>query len=1218
MRPQAILNWTTFNVGAQTTLNFNQQGNANWVALNRVSASTAPSQILGNINAVGQVYVINQNGIIFGGNSQINVGSLIASSANITDQQLLTNGIYSTQNGGNYQASFTGAGGKIIVEQGALITTAAPASVTSGGGFVLLMGTEVDNAGSIATPMGQTQFAAGDNFVLRQGFGTTGNQNSTTRGNEVAPLLSAGSTSGTVDNTGLIFSQQGDITLAGHTITQDGILLSTTSVNQRGTIHLLNSATDATGSVTLTGNSLTLILPELDSTATALNSQRAALIAASAPNVLATGQFNNLSTLADRQDQSRVEIVTGGTVDFQNGSQTMAQGGQVAVSASQRVFAETGSTIDVSGTNAAPLPMSSNEISVNIQGNELRDSPQNRDSGALLNKNVWIDVRDPILVPAGTGGYVTDRYYTPGGLLEVSGYLNNTGHTIGEWTAVGGTITLSAPQVVAQQGSTFNISGGSVSYAGGNILSSNLMGSDGRIYSLDNAPAGMTFVGLAGGFVRTHNINGQLDPSLTEYWVSPGGKGSTSSVYEAGYIVGRDAGSLILSTPTSVFAGDIVADVITGTQQISARPTGVTDGYTLSQNIVPLAGTLALGQYSGIGPAGGYTTAVTFGTAATSVADSLAPTSALPGNVANTAYFDAPTFNSFNLGGLNVATKGSIAVDAPLTFAPGAQVKLIAPTVDVAANVTAPSGSITVTNILNGASSATALTRAGGGAQLTLEAGVTIDTSDLWVNAALDWNSAPGLAFLNGGNVTFDSTQNVTLATGSTIDVSSGGAVLPTGKTQGGKGGNVTLIADDPAASTTSTAPLVLGGTIRGIGVNGGGTLKLAASGVLVAPAGTATAAGQLLLTPDLFSTGFSNYDINGTGGVTVATGTNVTVVEPVYRFTTESFAAPTGSDPSVALQAWLPPTYIENPIKAQLTQRAGASLVLRSVINQGGGDLTIGQGAAISVDPGQSVTLDAFGQITVDGAITAHSGAIKIISEANYGTLAGRDFNASGNLRGRSIWIGGDAVLDVSGQATTALDLSGRAYGIAGNGGSIQIGGVAGADPRGALISTSSFVVIRAGTVLDADGASAVIDLNAGTNPGRLGTGGNLGAPFAIGGRAARSRSTPQAASTTTERCERHPAAPARPAVACRSRSKRRSMPTAWGAPFPRPRRSRASSRSRRASSLQACRTICAGNESVRTQVRPGDGERRRHRGRRFRQCLLVLARRVPNLLAT
>ncbi|KTS81289.1 hypothetical protein RSA31_22520, partial [Pantoea dispersa] len=89
------------------------------------------------------------------------------------------------------------------------------------------------------------------------------------------------------------------------------------------------------------------------------------------------------------------------------------------------------------------LPVSANAIKVNVQGNELRDSPQNRDSGTLLNSNMWIDARDLTLVPAGTGGYATDRYYTAGGLLEVSGYLNNTGHKISEWTAVGGTITLS-------------------------------------------------------------------------------------------------------------------------------------------------------------------------------------------------------------------------------------------------------------------------------------------------------------------------------------------------------------------------------------------------------------------------------------------------------------------------------------------------------------------------------------------------------------------------------------------------------------------------------------------------------------------------------------------------------------------------------------------------------------------------------------------------------
>ncbi len=323
--PQAILNWQTFNVGSQTTVNFNQQAST-WTALNRVIGNLGPSQILGRINAPGQVLVINQNGIIFGGASQINVGSLIASTAGITDAQFLANGIYSAQSGNSYLPSFTGAGGKIIVESGALITTNAPASVTTGGGFVALLGTEVDNASAIITPKGQAMLAAGDDFILRPGYSTTANQYSTTAGNELAPVLHAGSTSGTVGNTGIIFAQQGDITLAGHAITQDGVLVSTTSVNQRGTIHLLNAANDATGSVTLTDNGISLILPELASADTALNSQRDGLIAASGVNTRAVGQFNNLSTLVDRKDQSRVEIVTGGLVDFQTGSLTMAQG----------------------------------------------------------------------------------------------------------------------------------------------------------------------------------------------------------------------------------------------------------------------------------------------------------------------------------------------------------------------------------------------------------------------------------------------------------------------------------------------------------------------------------------------------------------------------------------------------------------------------------------------------------------------------------------------------------------------------------------------------------------------------------------------------------------------------------------------------------------------------------------------------------------------------
>ena len=123
---------------------------------------------------------------------------------------------------------------------------------------------------------------------------------------------------------------------------------------------------------------------------------------------------------------------------------------------------------------ATPLPMSANQIQVNVQGNELRDSPQNRDSGVLTNRECLGRRARP---HSGAGRHrrlCLDRYYTAGGLLEVCGYLATTAHTIGEWTAVGGSITLAAPEVVAQQGATFDISGGSVSYAGGYMRSTNV------------------------------------------------------------------------------------------------------------------------------------------------------------------------------------------------------------------------------------------------------------------------------------------------------------------------------------------------------------------------------------------------------------------------------------------------------------------------------------------------------------------------------------------------------------------------------------------------------------------------------------------------------------------------------------------------------------------------------------------------------------------------
>jgi filamentous hemagglutinin family protein len=556
---------------------------AAWVALNRILSGT-PSQILGSIKAQGQVYLINQNGIIFGGSSQVNVGTFLAAAAVITDSQFINNGIYSVQNSqSNEQPSFTGGLGPIVVQAGAELITGAPLRTGDRGGSVILLGGSVENDGSITTANGQTLMAAGKNFTLLQGYsiapGTssvsaTGNQTSTTLGTEV--VVAGG---GTAVNNGLIEATTGDITMVGHQVTQNGVMIATSSVDQRGTIHLLTSTSDASSSVIWGSGSVSFIGPDANS-GTALDPQRAAAfteqLAYSAANPVL---LNDQAQLPDRVGLSRIEITTGGIVNFASGSLTSATAGQIAVFAGKRAFVSDNAKLDVSGLVNVTLPMSAKNLAVNVQGFELRDAPQNRDTKLLFSNTVYIDLRQLVKVPANSSYNapynIQNRFYTPGGLLEVSGELNNVGHTIQEWDTIGGSITISANQVIAQKGSVFDIAGGSIQYQRGYLKQSYVIGSDSRIYNVNTAPAGITYLGVFNGFVVNHprwNITEIYQNVITQ----------PSSIYVQGYTEGRDAGALTINAATSIFEGTIDAQTFDGPQQNAAWPSNVLPGYLQS------------------------------------------------------------------------------------------------------------------------------------------------------------------------------------------------------------------------------------------------------------------------------------------------------------------------------------------------------------------------------------------------------------------------------------------------------------------------------------------------------------------------------------------------------------------------------------------------------------------------------------------------------------
>ena len=1073
---KAILNWESFNVGRDTTLKFQQQ--SDWAVLNRVNDPQArPSQILGRIEADGTVMVLNRNGVIFDGTSQVNTRNLVVAAASMSDSQFRDNGLYANNNA---QPSFTDAAGAVRVERGAQITTRDPATSTAGGGYVLLLGNEVENAGSISTNRGQTLLAAGDDFVIRKGVGSDGNLTSTTRGNEVQALQVAGG-SGAVRNSGIIQAASGDITLAGRTVQQDGVLLASTSVDTRGTLHL-----KASEAVTLGEGSTSAIL--LDSSgSTALDTQRAAALV---PVSGATGEVTQADL--DRREQSRIEITSNGTVDFQGGSVTLATGGQVVVNAGQRALVRDGASIDVSGAVGVKVAMETNSIKVNVQGNEQRDASVNRESGTLNSQDVWVDVRDLVRVAAGTNGYASDRWYTAGGLLEVAGYLGTQGHSVGEWMAQGGSVRFTGNDLVTQQGSQINLSGGTLDVQGGYIKQTWLKGSDGRLYELSKAPGDLLYDGIYRGY---EDYSERWNQTRTFYNPLIG----AAQRYENGYTVGRDAGSLVVGTANAVLQGDIVGTVFQGDSQTQAAQAGL-DGYNQSQKALARGAQLIVGEYTPYYVKSSGLLQYALGASAQTVqrvdiaagvgvdAGTIGLDDSVDGTRQGSLILDSDMLNSFGLGGLKISALESVEVNDALQLADGGELGLFAKRVDINADLTVRAGVIEAGNVRRQVNASSAaidvyLDPQDQQGSLRVADGVHLDASGRWSNQLLDADAGTLAAWRDGGRISLRNGGDVVLGDGSLLDVSSGASIGADGERRGGKGGDITLHASASTA-LAATGALQLGGELRGLGMTGAGTLSLRSGRVNIGGSATDESDDTLYLAPEQFSLGFAHYKINGQAGLEVAEGTQVQVTRPVWRWT-ENASEVSGSDPGGrALEAWTPPLYQEDPLAGVLTQRAGASLALQvggdvaSLVDAASQTLTLGEGSLLQVDPGQSIRLRGPGQITVLGSLLAHGGSIDI-RQQQFGDIDPLENEVLGDnqANARSIWIGEQALLDVSGQANWALDSLGRRYGRVDAGGSIVIGGTVDTQLATAT-AADAFVVLRPGSRLEASGASAVLDV--------------------------------------------------------------------------------------------------------------------------------------------
>jgi filamentous hemagglutinin family protein len=213
------LNWQTFDIGANETVNFVQPGR-DAIAVNRILGNSA-SEIYGHLNANGQVWLINPNGVLFGAGSQVNVGGLVASTLDTADSSLDAN-----------SRTFSGDGKGSVVNKGAIRA--------ANGGYVALLGNTVSNQGTISAQLGTVAMGGGSAVTL------------TFEGSQLLHLQVDRSTlDNLVENRQLVQADGGRVlmtagaadSLLASTVNNTGVVRAQTVQNHNGEIVLLGGMT---------------------------------------------------------------------------------------------------------------------------------------------------------------------------------------------------------------------------------------------------------------------------------------------------------------------------------------------------------------------------------------------------------------------------------------------------------------------------------------------------------------------------------------------------------------------------------------------------------------------------------------------------------------------------------------------------------------------------------------------------------------------------------------------------------------------------------------------------------------------------------------------------------------------------------------------------------------------------------------------------------------
>jgi filamentous hemagglutinin family protein len=1036
----AILNWSSFDISAHGQVVF-QQPNGNSIALNRIFEGS-PSAIFGSLSANGQIYLINQNGFVFGSTSSVNVAGLVASSLGISDATLAAGLLSPIQNGLPALTYTPGANGQplastITIQPGASLTT------TGTGERILIAAPTVVNGGSISTPDGQTILASGQSVFLYA------SSDPKLRG-LLVEVDGGGSTTNQV--TGSVSAARGDVTLIGLAVNQNGRVSATTSTSENGSIRLLardSTSADVTvvpstglpsfqvqpgGTLELGAQSVTSVLPDP----------------------------TDHSTVVDAQTQlpSTIEM-SGLHVQMAGGSQINAPDGQLTVTAAAdlaqpltvmaginpTIRMDSGASIDLAGADAT-VPVTRNLISVELRGTELADSPIQR-NGPLRGTTVIVDAR----ADNGNG--------TP--LANVSGEIALTERGIDERLDQGGTATFSTTgDIGIATGATINVSGGAVNYTGGIMQTSELVEPDGTLVNIGQANPNQPYAAVVTPTIEvTSNKWGVIS-----FIPSPG-----IAYYEPGYVQGASAGTVQFSAPTMILNGTFTGNAVNGPYQRTGQ--GLASG-----------GTFIIGDPSGtsIDPINFVAPTVQFSTSVPNIvfSDSAPLPSSLP-LILPTSFLTSGGFTQ-----VQVASNSRIIVPeaTPLNLGAGGSLSLIAPRIDVLSSISAPGGAVSM--LATQSQSPTEGLPTG----LFVGNGVSLDVSGSWINDLLlpGGVTAAGLVNINGGSISLQQTTNAgTLAIGSDVAMraNGGGWYQQSYTYTTGSGGSIAIASTAVNSDGDGTLQIGAGLNVEAFGVQNaaGGSFALTAPRIAISSGGGAAIAAQTVMGDPASNTVlnidaslFSNYGFASTtltadgappasaanaaagassNSLTVAPHSIIDLSTQTLLLDSAASSEPTGSQVLNFSQATLAPAF----------QRSASSLTLTAIPDNPTsyaevGNIDVGAGASVVTSaPKSSLTLSTVGSIEFDGSADLPGGKVALSIATPNSSID------PGFLASQQIELGSSANIDVSGTAVYTPNSAGLLQGTLYAGGTVSL-----AAARGSIIT-------QAGSSIEFSGTQASFD---------------------------------------------------------------------------------------------------------------------------------------------